>query len=183
VAVSPSSRLRSHRSFRSIWSQPPPGTKSYGSRMRLPTASSAHERWTLLYDADCGFCTWIVSGVLAWDRHNRLVPRALQSPRAEALLSDLSPEKRLASWHLISPDGDRLSAGPALAPLLRLLPAGTIPALGIARLPRLTNRAYDWVANHRSQLSRAVPSTMKRRGRARVDRAAVERAASDTRST
>ena len=141
-----------------------------------PTASGSHERWTLLYDADCGFCKWIVSGVLAWDRRNRLVPRALQSGHAQALLSDLSPEERLASWHLISPDGNRISAGSALAPLLRLLPAGTIPALGVASLPRFTSRVYDWVANHRSQLSRAVPATMKRRASARVNRAEVKRA-------
>jgi predicted DCC family thiol-disulfide oxidoreductase YuxK len=134
----------------------------------------SQDRWTLLYDADCGFCTWIMSGVLTWDRHDRLVPRALQSAQAQALLSDLGPEERLASWHLISPDGERLSAGSGLAPLLRLLPAGTIPALGIARLPRLTNRAYDWVANHRSQLSRAVPAAMKRRASERVDRAEAE---------
>jgi predicted DCC family thiol-disulfide oxidoreductase YuxK len=141
-------------------------------------ASGSHERWTLLYDADCGFCKWIVSGVLAWDRHNRLVPSALQSSEAQALLSDLSLEERLASVHLISPDGERLSGGSVLAPLLRLLPAGIIPALGIARLPHLTSRAYDWVANHRSQLSRAVPVTMKRRASARVNRAEVKRAES-----
>jgi predicted DCC family thiol-disulfide oxidoreductase YuxK len=126
--------------------------------------------WTLFYDADCGFCKWIVSGVLAWDRHNRLVPLALQSAEAQALLSDLSPEERLASVHLVSPDGQRLSAGSVPAPLLRLLPGGTVPALAIARLPRLTSRAYDWVANHRSQLSRAVPAGMKRRASARLDR-------------
>jgi predicted DCC family thiol-disulfide oxidoreductase YuxK len=141
-----------------------------------PTASGSHARWALLYDADCGFCKWIVSGVLAWDRHNRLVPRALQSAPAQTLLSDLSPEERLASVHLISPDGERLSAGSVPAPLLRLLPGGTIPALGIARLPRLTSRAYDWVANHRSQLSRAVPTRMKRRASARVNRMEVEHA-------
>jgi predicted DCC family thiol-disulfide oxidoreductase YuxK len=143
-----------------------------------PTVSGSHERWTLLYDADCGFCKLIVSGVLACDRYNRLVPRALQSAQAHALLSDLSPEDRLASVRLISPDGERFSAGSVSAPLLRLLPAGTIPARGIARLPRLTSRVYDWVANHRSQLSRAVPTTVKRRASAQVNRAEVERAGS-----
>jgi predicted DCC family thiol-disulfide oxidoreductase YuxK len=113
-------------------------------------------RWTLLYDADCGFCKWIVSGLLAWDRRSRLVPRALQSAEAEALLGDLTPEERLASVHLVSPEGERFSAGAAAAPLLRLLPGGAIPALAAARLPRLTSRTYDWVADHRTQLSRVV---------------------------
>ena len=113
-----------------------------------------------------------MSGVLAWDRHDRVVPLAIQDARGQALLSDLSPEERLASVHLVSPDGERLSAGAVAAPLLRLLPGGSIPASGIARLPRLTSRVYDWVANHRTQLSKAVPAAMKRRASARVDRRA-----------
>lgn len=141
-----------------------------------PGASGAEERWTLLYDADCGFCKWIVAGVLGWDRGNRLAPLALQSAEAEAMLSDLSPDERIASVHLMSPHGERLSAGSVPAALLRLLPGGTVPALGIARIPRLTGRAYDWVATHRSQLSRAVPKRMKQRASARVGRAEVEQA-------
>src|SRR5437588_4119792 len=123
-------------------------------------ASVSDRRWTLLYDSDCGFCKWILSGVLAWDRYGRVVPIAIQSAQAEPLLSELTPDERLASVHLVTPEGDRISAGSVAAPLLRLLPGGTIPALATARLPRLTKRAYDWVANHRSQLSRAVPETM-----------------------
>ena len=131
----------------------------------------------LLYDADCGFCKWTVSGVLAWDRHRRVAPVAIQSAHGAALLGDLDPGERLASAHLVAPGGERVSAGAAAAPLLRLLPGGRLPAAGIARLPRLTSRAYDWVANHRSQLSRAVPDAMKRRASARVERAEAERAA------
>ena len=141
----------------------------------LPPTSITPKRWTLLYDGDCGFCKWIVAGVLAWDRHSRLLPRAIQSAEAQSLLSDLSPERRLAAVHLISPEGERLSAGSVLAPLLRLLPVGALPASGVAHLPRLTNRAYDWVARHRSQLSNAVPGAMKRRASARVTRAETER--------
>ncbi len=140
----------------------------------LPASPGPQERWTLLYDADCGFCKAIVSGVLAWDRHNRIVPRAIQGAEAEKLLSNLSPEQRLASVHLISPDGERLSAGSVPAPLLRLLPGGAVPALGFARSPRLTSRAYDWVADHRSQISRAVPATIKRRASASVSRAEAQ---------
>jgi predicted DCC family thiol-disulfide oxidoreductase YuxK len=127
-------------------------------------------RWTLLYDADCGFCKWIVAGMLAWDRHDRLVARAIQSPEGNALLGDLSPEEQVASVHLVAPDGERFSAGSALAPLLRLLPGGRLPARAMARLPRVTSRGYDWVAGHRSQLSRAIPGVLKRRANQRLDR-------------
>jgi predicted DCC family thiol-disulfide oxidoreductase YuxK len=132
-------------------------------------------RWTLLYDADCGFCKWVTSGVLAWDRRGRIVPRAIQGTDAEALLADLSPEERLASVHLVAPDGERISAGSVAAPLLRLLPGGALPAAGFARIPGLTNRSYDWVAQHRSQISKAVPGALKRRAGARVSRAEAER--------
>lgn len=132
-------------------------------------------RWTLLYDTDCGVCTWIMAGVLALDRQDRIAPRAIQSERGADLLSDLDPEERLASVHLVSPGGDRHSAGAALAPLLKLLPGGGLPARALSRVPRLTARSYDWVADHRTGLSRAVPAAAKRRARARVQRAEAER--------
>ena len=124
--------------------------------------------WTVLYDADCGLCTWLLSGLLRWDRATRLRPVALQRPEADDLLRELTPAERMASWHLISPAGDRRSGGAAVPPLVRLLPAGRLPAAGLARLPRLTDRGYRWVAEHRSQLSKRVPSSIKQRATERV---------------
>jgi predicted DCC family thiol-disulfide oxidoreductase YuxK len=102
------------------------------------------------------------------------VPCAIQSARGQALLHDLTPDERLASAHVVSPDGERFSGGAAAAPLFRLLPGGAMPAGAMARLPRLTSRAYGWVATHRSQLSRAVPGRSKRRAGARVKRAEAD---------
>ena len=117
--------------------------------------------WVVLYDSDCGLCKWLLSGLLRRDRSRRLHPIALQRPEAEELLAELTPDERMASWHLISPDGERLSGGGALAPLLQLLPGGRLPAAGVARFPGLTDRAYRWVAAHRVQLSRWVPQSLK----------------------
>ncbi len=139
------------------------------------SSSSTRRRWTLLYDSDCGFCKWGISGVLAWDRTGRLAPRAIQSEEAGALLGELSPDERLASWHLIAPGGERFSGGEALAPLLRQLPAGRIPAAVVSVSPRLTNRVYGWVAGHRSLLSKVVPAGAKRRASDRVSRVEAER--------
>jgi predicted DCC family thiol-disulfide oxidoreductase YuxK len=125
-------------------------------------------RWAVLYDADCGFCKWLLSAVLLWDRAARLHPIALQRSEADDLLQELTPAERMASWHLISPTGERRSGGAAVPPLLRVLPAGRLPAAGFARFPRLTDRGYRWVADHRSQLSRWVPSSAKQRAGQRV---------------
>ena len=130
---------------------------------------AAGERpWVLIYDADCGFCNWLLSGLLRWDRAARLHPIALQRPEADDLLPELAPAQRMASWHLISPTGERRSGGAALPPLLRLLPGGRLPAAVFARFPRITDRGYRWVAEHRSQLSKWVPSSVKRHASRRV---------------
>ena len=121
------------------------------------------QRWRVLYDGDCGLCKWLLCGLLAWDRPRRLHPLALQRPESEELLAELTAQERMASWHLISPEGGRQSGGAALAPLLRLLPCGRFPAAAFARLPTPTDRSYRWVAEHRSQLSRLVPTPVKQR--------------------
>lgn len=133
-----------------------------------PSGLPDERRWAVLYDADCGFCTWLLSALLRWDRAARLQPIALQRSEADDLLQALTPAERMASWHLISPRGERRSGGAAVPPLLRVLPAGRIPAAGFARFPRLTGRGYRWVAEHRSQLSRLVPSSAKQRASDRI---------------
>jgi predicted DCC family thiol-disulfide oxidoreductase YuxK len=128
----------------------------------------AEDRWLVLYDADCGFCKWLLARLLRGDRAARLQPIALQRPEADDLLSDLAPAERMASWHLISPTGARRSGGAAVAPLLRLLPRGRVPAVAFARFPRLTGRGYQWVAEHRSQLSKWVPMSFRQHASERV---------------
>jgi predicted DCC family thiol-disulfide oxidoreductase YuxK len=115
----------------------------------------------LLYDADCGFCRSALAGLLALDRDLRVRPVAMQSREAETLLADLDPSRRQASWHLISPSGERFSAGAGAPPLLRLLTGGRLPAAVLAAAPGPTDHVYRWVADHRSTLSRLVPSSVK----------------------
>lgn len=124
--------------------------------------SDEQEIWTVLYDAECGFCTWILVCLLRWDRARRLRPMALQCSQAGRLLYDVPPSGRMASWHLISPTGARHSGGAGIIQVLRLLPGGRIPARPLARFPSFTESAYRWVAEHRSQLSRLIPATAKR---------------------
>ena len=133
-----------------------------------PSGLLSERRWSVLYDAECGFCMWLLSCLLRWDRAARLNPIALQRAEADNLVRELAPAERMASWHLLSPSGERRSGGAAVAPLLRLMPGGRLPAAGFARFPGLTDGAYQWVAEHRSQLSKRVPSSAKQRAAERL---------------
>jgi predicted DCC family thiol-disulfide oxidoreductase YuxK len=137
-----------------------------------PDSDHAEDRWTVLYDDDCGVCRALLGVVLSADVHHRLRPAALQSAEAGELLSDLTSEERMASWHLISPGGVRRSAGDALPTLASLLPGGRLPSAGLDMTPGLNRRGYEWVAGHRSLLGRFTPAAAKRR----ADRLIAERA-------
>ena len=113
-------------------------------------------RAAILYDADCGFCKWSLGLLLRWDRHRRLRPVALQDPAAGRLLGNMDEDTRMASWHLVMPDGAVHSAGRAVEPLMRLLPGGRPLAAAAHAMPGITDRGYDLVARHRSPLGRLV---------------------------
>ena len=114
------------------------------------------EGWRILYDDDCGFCKWSLNKILAWDRRRRLRPAALQSDEGQALLADLPDQKQLDSWHLVSPAGEVRSAGAVAAPLADLLPRAGPLAWLFRRLPKTTDRAYRYVADHRDRFARIV---------------------------
>lgn len=82
----------------------------------------------------------------------------LQDPEAARLLSGMPADERMASWHLVDPEGRVQSGGAAIAPLLRLLPGGRFLAAISARMPGPMERMYRWTADHRSGLGRLVTS-------------------------
>ena len=130
---------------------------------------------TVIYDSDCGFCKVCLAVLLAWDRAGRkrgergrpspgdaLRPLPLGAAEADRLLADIPPEDRASSWHLVLDDGTLSSAGAGLAPALRLLPGGRVPAAVFAHFPGATERGYRWVAGHRTFLGRFVPAGARR---------------------
>jgi predicted DCC family thiol-disulfide oxidoreductase YuxK len=124
----------------------------------------------VLYDADCGFCRFSVARLLDWDRRRRLRPVAIQSAEGQALLAVVPPEQRLESAHVVDADGAVHSGGAAAALIARVLPAGAPVALVLGALPGPTDRAYRWVAAHRTGISRWVPSRWKRAAAAQIAR-------------
>ena len=150
------------------WGQIRPPFPRWTRHNRGSVGFEGQKAWTVLYDAECGFCAWVLAGLLTWDRARLLRPIALQRSEASHLLADVQPAERMASWHLISPTGARHSGGAAVVQVLRLLPGGRMPAVAFARFPKFTEKAYRWVAEHRSQLSRLIPTRAKRNASRRV---------------
>jgi len=126
------------------------------------------EDWALLYDAECGFCRVCVAVLLVKDRRHRMRPVALQDPRAVALLPGRDESARMASWHVVAPDGRVWSAGAALAPALRLLPGGGFAAGFAERFPGAVDRVYWFAVRHRGQLGKLIPGRVKTWASARI---------------
>ena len=120
-------------------------------------------RHLVLYDRDCGFCRWSVAWVLRLDRRRALQPLALQDPRAIGLLPGLDEEERMRSAHVVAPDGRRFTGGAAAGPVLHLIPGASPLAAAAERCPRAVERAYRWVADHRTAFGRPVTDGAKRR--------------------
>lgn len=123
----------------------------------------------VLYDRDCGFCRWAMARVLDLDRRRAIVPAQIQSPRGDDLLAGMPAAERLASWHLVAPDGTRHSGGAAAAPLVRLLGAPRI-AGAFERVPWVIDRAYRLVAGNRTLVGKLVPAGARARADAAVRR-------------
>ena len=110
----------------------------------------------LLYDEDCGFCRWSVARILAWDRGHRLRAAPLQGEDVARLLVDVDVDQRMATAHIVLPNGRVYSGGAIADPLFRSLPGGR-PLAALARaMPSATGRAYRLVARNRERLGRRL---------------------------
>lgn len=115
------------------------------------------QRTTVLYDADCGFCRWSADRLRVWDGgRERLRFVNLRGPDADELLGPMDEPIRFASWHVVTSDGRVRSAGAAVAPVMRELRGGTLPAIVAEAFPGTTERAYGWLVRHRLRLGRAL---------------------------
>ncbi len=110
----------------------------------------------ILYDENCGFCRWSLSKIIAWARRGSLRTVPLRSEEAARLLGSMGRERKMASWHLVTPEGRIYSGGDAVATLARLLPGGAPVAALAAVMPGPTRWAYGWVAAHRDRLGRVL---------------------------
>ena len=106
--------------------------------------------------------------MLRWDRRRQLVPIEIQAPEGQDLLAPVEPAARLRSWHLVPGSGAVLSAGAAFPELFSILPGAGVLGTLTRRAPRLTQRAYAFVAGNRGAFGRLVTAGAKERADALI---------------
>ena len=111
---------------------------------------------TVLYDRDCGFCRWTLAQLLRWDRDRRLRPLPIQSEEGQRMLAGVPDEERLASWHLVTADGQVRSAERGFPGLFERLPAGAPVALLTGALPGVFGAGYRALVANRTRLGRRI---------------------------
>lgn len=108
----------------------------------------------MLYDADCGVCAALARWVARVGHDVAVAP--IDGPLGATLLRDLVADERLAGMHAVDRLGRRLTGGPAVPAVLRLLPGGVPVARLAEAFPAVTAAAYDAFAANRRRVSRAV---------------------------
>ena len=104
----------------------------------------------LLYDGACDVCTRIAGRFAA-----SVEVEPIQGAVGAHLLRHMAPAERLASMHLVLPDGRVRSGGDAIAPLLRATRLAPLAPL-VAAAPGLTRTLYGFATRHRGLLGRVV---------------------------
>jgi predicted DCC family thiol-disulfide oxidoreductase YuxK len=108
--------------------------------------------YRVYWDSDCRFCNLMKRVVLTLDWTRKLTFVPLQSDAAEIDLGHLTYDERMASSHLVTPEGRVHSRGEGVLEIGRLLPL-IAPLVFLFRLlPHhrlMADRAYGWVASHR----------------------------------
>jgi len=107
----------------------------------------------LLYDADCGVCTFAKRLVTAFDRRRRIEAVPLQDPRTNRLLAGMDEDARWATFHVVR-GGRTVSGGQGLLEVAGLLLNNRVPALAaeIPSLRRASDRLYVLLAGLRGAI-------------------------------
>ncbi|WP_020143245.1 thiol-disulfide oxidoreductase DCC family protein [Terracoccus sp. 273MFTsu3.1] len=126
----------------------------------METTLVVPDRPTLVYDADCGFCTRSVQFIERWvDRRDRYDVRPWQSIDLAAV--GLTVQDCDEAAQFITADGRILSGHRAIASAATHGAPAWRPAGHLLMAPGvswLAARAYRWVAAHRHQLPGGTPA-------------------------
>jgi predicted DCC family thiol-disulfide oxidoreductase YuxK len=120
---------------------------------------STEATFTVLYDRDCGFCTWSADWIGRADRAGRLRIVALQDAPLDPGLAPIAAERDLrCALHAVDEDGVVHAGGAAVLSIQERLPGGAL-ITAWRRLPgaaELAEWAYRIAARNRDWLGRLV---------------------------
>lgn len=139
-----------------------------GTSSVTPPVAAQHPLLVLV-DRGCGFCLWVTSLLLRLDARGALAVDSIQSA-SDGILGHLPRDQRLRSWHVLLPSGRVVSAGAALAVVMRAIPTLAVVGRLLGRSPRLAGLLYWSVASRRAPLATLVPRRWMDRGRSIVER-------------
>lgn len=115
---------------------------------------SSPDRWTLIFDGDCGICQRSVEWIRRRDPEGRVETIPFQDPQVPRRFPEIPPERFSQAMQLVSPQGKRWEGARAAEELLRLLPRwrGLASLFRIPLVRPVADRIYRWVARNRGSL-------------------------------
>jgi predicted DCC family thiol-disulfide oxidoreductase YuxK len=116
----------------------------------------AGDRYTLLYDGHCVFCTSSRDLIKRWDRQDRIEALSFQEPGVLERFPAISYERAMQSMHVISPDGSIHGEEEAVRALLRFAPLYLRWAAWlfyVPGVPWIVRRLYRFIARNRYRLN------------------------------
>lgn len=121
---------------------------------RKPVAGD--DRYTVVYDGECGLCRRSVELLRRWDTRGRLELVPFQRPGVLARYPGIEETEARKAVQVIAPDGRHWSGADAVEHALARTTRGQWIAW-LFRLPfarPIARRGYRWIARNRSKLAR-----------------------------
>jgi predicted DCC family thiol-disulfide oxidoreductase YuxK len=129
------------------------------ARGRYPPNMAEDGLFTVLYDRDCAFCTWVADGIRGADREGRINLVPLQDAPADPYLAPIAAtHDLLCELHAVDEEGRVHKGGDAVLSIQERLPGGAI-ITAWRTLPfaeDLAELAYGIAARNRDVLARLV---------------------------
>ena len=137
-----------------IGSESPPSVPVSGG-----VACGSLQRPLLLYNGGCRFCRWVARVIVRIDRDRALAFLSISDDAARPFVDAIPEPDRFSGWHLLTPEGTRLTGGPGVVRLLLELRwtrwLGRIS--GSRRVTHVLGHVDTAIARRKGRLGRRVP--------------------------